>query len=76
MTTATRILAKDPEARQDLPRARERAEPAKLVALKQAAHQGWSDIAAERYADVGDNGLADFIGQLGHRAAQRVESPD
>ena len=49
---------------------RERTEQAKLAALKQAAHQGWADISAGRYADVGDDQLEDFVGQLGRRAAQ------
>lgn len=49
---------------------RDRTERAKLQALKQAARQGWADISAARYADVGDDQLEDFIGQLGCRAAQ------
>ena len=48
---------------------RERAEQAKLKALKQAARQGWTDISAARYAEVGDGQLEDFVGQLGRRAA-------
>ena len=53
---------------------RERAEQAKLKALKQAARQGWSDITAARYADVDDERLEDFVGQLGHRAAPRAKT--
>jgi len=49
---------------------RERTEQAKLAALKQAARQGWADISAGQYADVGDGQLEDFVGQLGRRAAQ------
>ncbi len=49
---------------------RERAEQAKLKALRQAAKQGWADISAARYADVGDDRLEDFVGQLGRRAAR------
>lgn len=49
---------------------RERLEGAKMKALKQAARQGWVDVSAERYADVADDQLEDFIGQLGRRAAQ------
>ena len=49
---------------------RERLEGAKLQALKQAARQGWADVAAGRYADVADDQLEDFVGQLGRRAAQ------
>ena len=49
---------------------RDRREEAKLKALKQAARQGWADVSAGRYADVGDDELEDFVGQLGRRAAQ------
>lgn len=49
---------------------RERREEAKLEALKQAARQGWADVSAGRYADVADDQLEDFVGQLGRRAAQ------
>lgn len=49
---------------------RERLEGAKMKALKQAARQGWVDVSAGRYADVADDQLEDFIGQLGRRAAQ------
>ncbi|MEO5883081.1 MAG: type II toxin-antitoxin system ParD family antitoxin [Caldimonas sp.] len=49
---------------------RERLEGAKLKALKQAAHQGWADVTAGRYADVADDQLEDFVGQLGRRAAR------
>lgn len=48
---------------------RDRIEEAKLKALKQAARQGWTDISAARYVDVGDGQLEDFVGQLGRRAA-------
>jgi len=44
---------------------RERAEAAKLDALKQAASQGWVDITAGRCVDVEDDQLEAFIGQLG-----------
>lgn len=53
---------------------RERVEQAKLKALKQAARQGWADVSAGRFADVADDQLDDFIGQLGRRAASRVDS--
>lgn len=49
---------------------RERYENAKLEALKQAARQGWADVSAGRYADVADDQLDDFVGQLGRRAAR------
>lgn len=53
---------------------RERIEAAKLKALKQAARQGWSDIAAGRYTDVADDRLEDFVEQLGRRAAQGAKA--
>ena len=53
---------------------RERVEQAKLKALKQAARQGWADVSAGRFADVADDQLDDFIGQLGRRAASKVNS--
>ena len=53
---------------------RERHEEAKLKALKQAARQGWADVSAGRYADVADDQLEDFVGQLGHRAAQAAKT--
>lgn len=49
---------------------RERIGQAKLKFLKQAARQGWADVSAGRYADVADDRLEDFVGQLGRRAAQ------
>ena len=48
---------------------RERIGAAKLKALKQAARQGWTDVSAGRYADVADDQLEDFVGQLGRRGA-------
>lgn len=53
---------------------RERLERAKLSALKQAARQGWADVAAGRYADVADDQLEDFVGQLGRRAAHTAKA--
>jgi antitoxin ParD1/3/4 len=53
---------------------RERLEGAKLKALKQAARQGWADVTAGRYADVADDQLEDFVGQLGRRAAHPAKS--
>jgi len=44
---------------------RDRIEDAKLKALKQAARQGWADVSAGRYADIADNQLEDFVGQIG-----------
>jgi antitoxin ParD1/3/4 len=53
---------------------RERIGQAKLKALKQAARQGWADVSAGRYADVADDQLEDFVGQLGRRAAQLTKT--
>ena len=53
---------------------RERIEQAKLKALKQAARRGWADVSAGRYADVADDQLEDFVGQLGGRAARRAKT--
>ena len=53
---------------------RERLEGAKLKALKQAARQGWADVSAGRYADVADDRLEDFVGQMGRRAAQPAKT--
>ena len=53
---------------------RERHEDAKLKALKQAARKGWADVSAGRYADVVDDQLEDFVGQLGRRAAQAAKT--
>lgn len=50
---------------------RERREDAKLEALRQSARLGWADVSAGRYADVADDQLEDFIGQLGRRATRR-----
>lgn len=43
---------------------------AKIVALRNAADQGWSDLDSRRFDDVADANLDDFIGQLGARAAR------
>lgn len=53
---------------------RERHEAAKLEALKQAARRGWADVSAGQYADVADDRLDDFVGQLGRRAAQAAKT--
>ena len=53
---------------------RELIEEAKLKTLKQAARQGWTDVSAGRYADVADDQLEDFVGQLGRRAARQVKT--
>lgn len=50
---------------------REKAsEDAKVSVLRQAAEQGWSDLASGRFDEVDDESLDDFIGQLGVRAAR------
>lgn len=49
---------------------REQSEEAvKVAVLRQAAEQGWSDLAPGRFDEVDDESLDDFIGQLGVRAA-------
>lgn len=53
---------------------RERREDAKLEALKQAACRGWADVSAGRHADVADDQLEYFVGQLGRRAAQAAKT--
>jgi len=53
---------------------RDRTEDAKLKALKQAARQGWADVSAGRYADIADEQLEDFIGQIGRRAARLAKT--
>lgn len=53
---------------------RETEDAAKLVALRSAAEVGWRDLEAARYRDVTEEGLADYIGQLGIRAGQQVRT--
>ena len=53
---------------------RERIEAVKLKALKQAARQGWADVTAGRYADVAEDQLEDFVGQLSRRAAHQAKT--
>jgi antitoxin ParD1/3/4 len=53
---------------------RDRHEGVKLKALRQAARQGWTDLSAGRYADIAENQLEDFVGQLGLRAAQAAKT--
>ena len=43
---------------------------AKVAVLRDAAEKGWSDLASGRFADIADENLDDFIGQLGARAAR------
>ncbi|MGH8965117.1 MAG: type II toxin-antitoxin system ParD family antitoxin [Actinomycetes bacterium] len=50
---------------------REEAEEAvKLAVLRQAADQGWSDLALGRFDDVDEEFLDDFVGKLGVRATK------
>jgi antitoxin ParD1/3/4 len=55
---------------------RDRLENAKLMALEQAARQGWADVSSGRYEDVGDDQLEDFVAQLGRRATQPAKVAD
>jgi len=50
------------------------AEEAKVSALRQAAEQGWSDLASGRFDDVDDDSLDDFVEHLGVRAAKTQSS--
>jgi antitoxin ParD1/3/4 len=53
---------------------REAEDAAKLEALRAAAQVGWRDLEAGRYRDVSEEGLADYVGQLGARASQQVRT--
>jgi antitoxin ParD1/3/4 len=48
----------------------EAEEAAKVAVLRQAAEQGWSDLASGRFDDLDDESLDDFVGHLGVRAAK------
>lgn len=48
----------------------EAEEAAKVAVLRQAAEQGWSDLATGLFHEVDDESLDDFLGQLGVRAAK------
>lgn len=48
----------------------EAEDAAKLAALRHAADQGWTDLSSGRFDEVADDGLDDFVGQLGLRAAR------
>ena len=48
----------------------EAEDAAKVAALRQAAEQGWSDLASGHFDEVDDEALDDFLGQLGNRAAR------
>ena len=45
-------------------------EAAKVALLRQAAAEGWSDLASGRFDDVDEDSLDDFIAQLGVSAAE------
>jgi antitoxin ParD1/3/4 len=48
---------------------REAEDAIRLAALQKAAEVGWRDLEAGRYRDVAQEGLADYVAQLGLRAA-------
>ncbi len=48
----------------------ETEDAAKLAALRQAAAEGWSDLAAGRFDEMTDERLDAFISELGVRAAR------
>lgn len=47
----------------------------KLATLRTAVEPGWADVAAGRYADVGDSDLDDAIAAIGARAVADGRSP-
>ena len=53
---------------------REAEDAARLDALREAAQAGWRDLEAGRYRDVSQEGLADYLGQLGARAGNQVRA--
>ncbi len=55
---------------------REAREAAKLKALESAAQTGFSELDEGRYAEVAEDGLDDFIAELGERAASRSLPPE
>jgi antitoxin ParD1/3/4 len=53
---------------------REAENAARLDALREAAAVGWRDLEAGRYRDVSEDGLPDYVAQLGERASKRVRT--
>ena len=53
---------------------REAREAAKLKALQEMAHVGFSDLDQGRYRDLQDDELEDFIAGLGRHAGHRVRA--
>ena len=51
---------------------REAEDAARLAALRAAVDVGWSDLAAGRYRDVQADAVAEYVEQLGRRAAERA----
>lgn len=47
---------------------------AKLRALREAAQAGWDDIAADRYTDLGSDGLRAHIADIGDRAGRHADA--
>lgn len=50
---------------------REHRDAAKLAALRAAVGEGLADLAAGRYVEIDDDGLDDYLAELGDRAASR-----
>ena len=48
----------------------EAEDSAKLAVLRQAADVGWADLTSGRYDDVADEGIEEYVAQLGARAAR------
>lgn len=53
---------------------REAEDAARLQALREAVHVGWRDLEAGRYRDVSQEALAQYIGELGESARERVRA--
>lgn len=54
----------------------EAEDAARIAALRDAAEQGWADLAAGSYNDIAEDHLDEFIGQLGIDAVARTRSED
>ncbi len=53
---------------------RERRDAAKLAALRAAVAEGLADLTAGRYLEIDDDGLDDYLAELGERAAFSASS--